>query len=260
MAKISIKNIDEFEANFDLFLSHQIDNKNQYIIDKYHLEFMDLFCKDFEFCKKHYPKQTNFYINKLKEKSSFENIKTLKYHIENVNEYIDNANQTPSTKNKTLKKLSDEYYRMLNPKDFFKDTKIIEYLESNKESIKECFNLVNSQYQTPNQTEPPQTKIEPIDSTLHQQFLIFHYLLKHLEVSSNSIDKTQIARFIQFATQKQLEAKKIQNTSIYKLVDNPFNGYKKEQGTTQTNLQKVRELFESIGLKTIAEIVSKDIV
>ena len=110
------------------------------------------------------------------------------------------------------------------------------------------------------QPTPPQKEIKPIDNTLHQQFLIFHYLFKHLEISTNSIDKTQIARFIQFATQKQLEAKKIQNTSIYKLVDNPFNGYKKEQGTTQTNLQKVRELFESIGLKEIAEMVSKDII
>lgn len=110
------------------------------------------------------------------------------------------------------------------------------------------------------QPTPPQKEIEPIDRTLHQQFLIFHYLFKHLEISTNSIDKTQIARFIQFATQKQLKAKKIQNTSIYKLVDNPFNGYKKDNGTTQTNLQKVRELFESIGLKEIAEIVGKDIV
>lgn len=114
--------------------------------------------------------------------------------------------------------------------------------------------------QTTTQPTPPNEEIATIDSTLHQQFLIYHYLFKHLDVSINSIDKTQIARFIQFATQKQLEAKKIQNTSIYKLVDNPFNGYKKDNGTTQTNLQKVRDLFESIGLKEIAEIVSKDIV
>ena len=58
------------------------------------------------------------------------------------------------------------------------------------------------------QPTPPQKEIKPIDNTLHQQFLIFHYLFKHLEISTNSIDKTQIARFIQFATQKQLEANK----------------------------------------------------
>lgn len=136
---------------------------------------------------------------------------------------------------------------------------IISILRAKANQIKLIMDKEKKQ-QTTTQPTPPQKELEPIDSTLHQQFLIFHYLFKHLEISINSIDKTQIARFIQFATQKQLEAKKIQNTSIYKLVDKPFNGYKKDNGTTQTNLQKVRELFESIGLKEIAEIVSKDII
>ncbi|MBL0191164.1 MAG: hypothetical protein IPQ18_07430 [Saprospiraceae bacterium] len=129
------------------------------------------------------------------------------------------------------------------------------------DSIEKYWKLeLNTKY--PNITQPvqPEKEKDAIDSTLHQQFLIFHYLFIHLNIRRNTIDKTEIARFIQFATQKQLEAKHIKNTKIYKLVDNPFNGYQKEKGTTQTNLQKVRELFENIGLKEIAELVSKDII
>ncbi len=129
-----------------------------------------------------------------------------------------------------------------------------------RDNFKKTIGLIEAEKSTKDISTQPQKEIVPIDSTLHQQFLVFHYLFKHLDIRTNEIDKTQIARFIQFATQKQLEAKKIQNTSIYKLVDNPFNGYKKDNGTIQTNLQKVRELFESLGLKQIAEIVSKDIV
>jgi hypothetical protein len=139
------------------------------------------------------------------------------------------------------------------------DTNLREWIIRKKEVIT-CLSNYLKQYIVLIEPTPQQKEIEPIDSTLHQQFLIFHYLFKHLNISTNSIDKTQIARFIQFATQKQIEAKKIQNTSIYKLVDNPFNGYIKDNGTTQTNLQKVRDLFESIGLKEIANTVSKDII
>ncbi len=141
--------------------------------------------------------------------------------------------------------------------------RIANELNDTQKKVDELFILRKLNEKVSSYTQPqhiPQKQTQPINSTLHQQFLIFHYLFKYLGISTNVIDKTQIARFIQFATQKQMEAEKIQNTSIYKLVDNPFNGYKEDKGTTQTNLQKVRELFESIGLKQIAEIVNKDII
>lgn len=258
MAKVTIKNIDDLEQNFELFVKAQIDVKYQNTIDILVKDFVELFKEQNDFVKKHYPKLAGYFIDILKEKSNFENINTIKLHIESIAEYIESANKIPSTKMQTLQRLLAEYELMYKADSF--NEIVNDYLQTNKHNITYCIELIKNEMQTTNQPTPPQTEIEPIDSTLHQQFLIFHYLFKHLEISPNTIDKTEIARFIQFATQKQLEAKKIQNTSIYKLVDNPFNGYKKEKGITQKNLQKVRELFESIGLKEIAEIVSKDII
>lgn len=101
--------------------------------------------------------------------------------------------------------------------------------------------------------------VKNLDPTTHQRFLVFHYLFKYFDRDISNTDRTVLARFIQFVTKLETGAKKISNTSYYKLINNPFQGYEEDSKTLKTNLQIVRQQFEDIGMHEIAELVSKDI-
>ncbi|GEM_PF-3973759 len=86
--------------------------------------------------------------------------------------------------------------------------------------------------------------------TTARQVLAITSLLSELNVNSNNSDKTDIARFIQMLTNKELGASKIQYTNIYKK-------YLSGTGKTDKNYAKdaefVAEYFESLGLKDLAK-------
>lgn len=94
------------------------------------------------------------------------------------------------------------------------------------------------------------------EHTTARQVLAMHYILGELGVTAMSIDRTEIARFIQFLTGKELNAKDIKNTNIYKRVGNLLSHSEK---SNEADLQYIRNYFEKIGLVKIAEKISKEI-
>jgi len=91
--------------------------------------------------------------------------------------------------------------------------------------------------------------------TTAQQVLAIWYLLEQLDVNAN-IDKTEVARFIQFITGKETGAAKINDTTIYKKLKTLLRGDKKQ---LNKDLRVIRPLFEKLGLKEIADQIDKEI-
>jgi len=94
----------------------------------------------------------------------------------------------------------------------------------------------------------------PKEFTTGRQVLAMHYLLKHAGV--NDTDKTAQARFIQFLTCKQLGAKNIRNTDIYKRLRSPIAV---NEETSTKDLQFIRTYFEELGLTAIVKEINKEI-
>lgn len=99
--------------------------------------------------------------------------------------------------------------------------------------------------------------VEPTDKgefTTARQVLAIHYLFEICQVKN--VDNTAKARFIQFLTGKQTDAKSIKNTSIYKRVLNPFSTDNK---TLNSDLQYIRKYFEDLGLTEISKMITNEI-
>lgn len=90
--------------------------------------------------------------------------------------------------------------------------------------------------------------------TLSRQVLAIHYLLKQSGI--DNIDKTSIARFVQFLTNRESNAKSISDTRIYKTVRNPFSTSNK---TLIADLQYVRKQFEDLQMPEITQLITKEI-
>lgn len=90
--------------------------------------------------------------------------------------------------------------------------------------------------------------------TLGRQVLAIHYLLEHCDIKN--VDKTAKARFVQLLTGRELGAKAIQNTTIYKKVSNPFSTDNK---TLNADLQFIRTYFENLGLNDISQSITNEI-
>ncbi len=104
--------------------------------------------------------------------------------------------------------------------------------------------------------EPEEIKdeVNNAEFTTARQVLAVHYLLEYCKVKN--VDKTVKARFIQFLTGKETGAKKIQNTTIYKKVSNPFS---LDNSTLNADLQFIRKYFEDLGLNEIAKMITNEI-
>lgn len=92
------------------------------------------------------------------------------------------------------------------------------------------------------------------DFTTARQVLAVHYLLEHCKIVG--VDNTVKARFIQFLTGKEAGATNIKNTTIYKRVRSPL-GY--DDKKIIDDLQYIRKFFEELGLREIAESITKEI-
>lgn len=90
--------------------------------------------------------------------------------------------------------------------------------------------------------------------TTSRQVLAMHYLFEYCNVVN--IDTTEKARFIQFLTGREVNAKNIGNTNIYKKLKSPFPQSEK---TLINDLQFIRTYFEKLGLIEIVSKINKEI-
>ncbi len=109
--------------------------------------------------------------------------------------------------------------------------------------------FISDRYGFPAEKKNEKSNI-PKDFTTARQVLAISTLLSELNVNPNNSDKTEIARFIQMLTNKELGASRIQDTNIYKK-------YLSGTGKTDKNYTKDAEFvagyFESLGLKELAK-------
>ncbi|MEI6767161.1 MAG: hypothetical protein WCM76_16140 [Bacteroidota bacterium] len=85
------------------------------------------------------------------------------------------------------------------------------------------------------------------DSTTARQVLAVHYLLKYANVKN--IDKTEIARFIQFLTGKNFD-------NIYKRLQNPF---KINEKALNEDLRFVRNYFERLEMSEVVKMINNEL-
>ena len=100
------------------------------------------------------------------------------------------------------------------------------------------------------------SKINNKDFTTSRQVLAIKYLLDTVSDRMNNIDKTEIARFIQFLTGREADNSVIKNTPIYKKVSKPFS---KKDKKLENDLQFIRPFFEKLGLESIVNQINIEI-
>jgi transcription initiation factor TFIIIB Brf1 subunit/transcription initiation factor TFIIB len=83
--------------------------------------------------------------------------------------------------------------------------------------------------------------------TTARQVLAVHYLLKYANVKN--IDRTEIARFIQFLTGKNFD-------NIYKKLQSPF---KLNDKYLKEDLRYVKDYFERLGMQEIVKMINNEI-
>ncbi len=83
--------------------------------------------------------------------------------------------------------------------------------------------------------------------TTARQVLAVHFLLKYAQV--RNVDKSEIARFIQFLTGKNYD-------NIYKKVRNPYSHINK---TFKQDLKFIREYFEKLHLSEMVKMINNEI-
>ncbi|MCZ2299202.1 MAG: hypothetical protein LC134_06980, partial [Chitinophagales bacterium] len=222
---------------------------NQPLIDKFVLEFTDVFKTNNDFAKKHYPKLWSFFIARLKEKSDFENIVTIKAHIKNINEYIKNANDIPSTKLITLQRLLFEY-QLLHKADSF-NQKVNDYLKENQSSIEYCMNAIENELnKTTTQPTIPQKEIQPIK--WQKQSVLLAYLINELK-TYGFIDEGNI-----WAICEQVFVDKKGNPIKAQTFTSMVKNYENNQ-TPDGRKGKPKEHTELTELVTLLKTLSKEI-
>lgn len=103
-------------------------------------------------------------------------------------------------------------------------------------------------------SEQQSSSITSKEFTLARQVLATNYLLDYAGVKN--VDITAKAKFIQFLTGKQLGAKSIHNTEIYKKLRNPFPA---NEAALTKDLQFIRNYFEELGLTPIVVKINKEL-
>ncbi|MBI5542187.1 MAG: hypothetical protein HY951_19175 [Bacteroidia bacterium] len=93
-----------------------------------------------------------------------------------------------------------------------------------------------------------ETEEKNTDFTTARQVLAVHYLFKFMQVKN--VDKTEIARFIQFLTGKNFD-------NIYKKLQNPL---KINDKSAKEDLRFVREYFERLGMIEVVKIINNELI
>lgn len=91
--------------------------------------------------------------------------------------------------------------------------------------------------------------------TTARQLLAIYYLLEFSKVDFQAIDRTELARFSQFLTGRSQDAKKIQDTNLYKRWGALFHETEKRN---RKDLQFIKGYFERVGLSEIVRLIEND--
>ncbi|MGH9839325.1 MAG: hypothetical protein ACREEM_11135 [Blastocatellia bacterium] len=95
---------------------------------------------------------------------------------------------------------------------------------------------------------PPTTSRNP-DFTTARQVLAVHYLLRAAEMRPDSVDKTDVARLIEFLTGKNYR-------NIYHCVRQPLKPSDKE---AEKDLKFIKPYFEKLGLTQVIALIEKEL-
>lgn len=104
------------------------------------------------------------------------------------------------------------------------------------------------------------SKVEPENEqnrefTTARQVLAIYYLLSEVGLDWNTVNKTDIARFSQFLTCKEIGNSKIENTNLYKRWKQL---YSKSERKNRQDLEYVKSHFERMGLHNLATKIQND--
>jgi hypothetical protein len=92
--------------------------------------------------------------------------------------------------------------------------------------------------------------------TTARQVLAVHYLLKSLGI--NPVDApVPVAEFVQFLTGREVNAKRIQDSTLYKKVASPF---KLNDAALKKDLEFIMPFFKKIGLEAIVTDIEREII
>ena len=105
------------------------------------------------------------------------------------------------------------------------------------------------------QTHPTKTKASK-EFTTSRQVLAIYYLMNYAKTPFHEVDNTNLARFTQFLTGREVDSQNITNTNIYKKWKNLFG--KGEKKNIQ-DLRFVQNQFEKIGMNEVAKMIENDI-
>jgi hypothetical protein len=92
--------------------------------------------------------------------------------------------------------------------------------------------------------------------TTARQILAFHYMFEYMNLNRSYINKTDVARFIQFLTGKEANNSKIENTTIYKKWKKILNKEDKQQ---VQDLEYIKQYFSKLQLFEIVKMIDNDI-
>ncbi len=179
-------------------------------------------------------------------------------HKQIINDTLDFIEITPDNKTPTF----DETIPKKKPETYFIDQysdlelvrmfseykayeKFSEFLKSEKLNKGIEKRLRKKQLLSGKETE--ETEEKNTDFTTARQVLAVHYLFKFMQVKN--VDKTEIARFIQFLTGKNFD-------NIYKKLQNPL---KINDKSAKEDLRFVREYYERLGITEVVKMINNEI-
>jgi hypothetical protein len=158
---------------------------------------------------------------------------------ENDNQLFDETISTPKQEQYFIDQYSDmELVRMFS--EFKAYEKFDVFLKSEKSTLINGIQLTDQLPVTENSEKMK-------EFTTARQVLAVHYLLKYSNVKN--VDKTEIARFIQFLTGKNFD-------NIYKKLQNPF---KTNDKSLKEDLRFVREYFERLGMSEVVKMINNEL-
>lgn len=211
---------------------------------------------------------TNYLIEEIKEKLYELTEKNREIYVRDAlrvlnNVYITDINKTNSEFKSLSQNKKEAYYRYAEFMHQFIDLVCLFNLDitsivKNMKIESSVINIKSPRKKDPIEKSLPysddQALLSKFDTskgfTTARQVLAITTLLSELKVDSNNSDKTDIARFIQMLTNKELGASRIQDTNIYKK-------YLSGTGKTDKNYTKDAEFvagyFESLGLSNLAK-------
>jgi hypothetical protein len=156
------------------------------------------------------------------------------------------------SENESTNQLELENISTISDENAVSEKKLIEFSDeelvrifSEFKAYQRFYEFLNSQKQDEiSESELSEIPEKSKDFTTARQVLAVHYLLKYAQVKN--VDKTEIARFIQFLTGKNYD-------NIYKKLQNPF---KINDKFLKEDLRFIRDYFERLGMSEVVRMIN----